>query len=1059
MNYVTLRLMPEQRKYPGLIRFVSVFFLTVLLSASLYAQEIVRGKVTDESGTGMPGVNIIIKGTAQGTTTDAQGNYSVEVPADAAQKVLIFSFIGYTTQEVSIEGRTVLNVSLAPSVYALGEVVVVGYGTQRRADVTGSLVTVNSEALREVPVANLQQALQGRAAGVEVQRVGTAPGATARIRVRGERTINGSNDPLLVLDGIPFEGNISDINPDEIESVNVLKDASATAIYGSRGANGVIIITTKRGIVGETRVTLNSYYGITTVARKYDMFNAEEYATMRDISGFTEGYQPEEIEGMALGRNTDWQELMYENGIITNHNIGITGGSENGRYAVSGGYYKETTILPGQDFERYSLKTTLDNNIGNRIRIGLNSLNSISYTNGSQFVNQQPNTPGAFGGGVMYPILALSPLMPAYDENGEIFRTPAGNQTDRTQQYNPLLLKTNNDDWTDRIRRFRSFNSAFGEIEIIDGLKYRFNVGLDFTQANSAQFQGQDTYFRTQNQSNRARVRNEEQISWTAENVVTYDKTFANDHRLTFTGLYSAQQSKTWSTMVSKDSINADFIQYYNMGIASPTANHLLDGGESTWGLISYMARVNYAFKDRYLITLTYRRDGSSRLAQKWHNYPAVAVGWNIGEESFLQDQQVLSSLKFRVGYGQTSNQSVAPYTTLGGVSPNNGGVPIRYNYGTTKVVGYLPARIPDTSLDWEYTNTWNVGLDFGLLEDRITGSIEWYDAQTKNLLYNYQLPITSGYQDAFQTNLGRVENKGFEISISANIIKSPSGFTWSADLNWFLNRNKLLELAPGEERNIGNGLHVGYPLTAIYNFKKLGVWQLDEAAEAALYGQVPGQLKIADLSGPEGVPDGKLDEEYDRTVIGDQQADWQGGITNRFAYKGFDFSFVTYARFGGLLMSYLHAPNGAYLTNNNGLRNGLDVDYWTPDNPTNWFPAPNSALPGGAANSWSTLAYYDASFIRVRSINLGYTLPGSLADKISAKSLRVYFTAQNPFLLYAPYVTKWNGVDPEPTGQGQTGIVATGAGFRTGGQNQNLVISAATPPVRSFILGINVTF
>jgi hypothetical protein len=305
---------------------------------------------------------------------------------------------------------------------------------------------------------------------------------------------------------------------------------------------------------------------------------------------------------------------------------------------------------------------------------------------------------------------------------------------------------------------------------------------------------------------------------------------------------------------------------------------------------------------------------------------------------------------------------------------------------------------------------------------------------------------------------LGEVENKGVEISISANIIESDNdgGFTWSADFNWFTNKNKLLKLSPGETRNIGNGLHVGHSLTAIYDFKKLGVWQTDEADEAADYGQLPGQLKVADLSGPGGEPDGVIDQTYDRTIIGDQQAKWQGGITNRFTFKNFDFSFVTYARIGGLLISNLHAPTGAYLTNLNGIRNGLKVDYWTTENPTNWFPAPGSILPNERAY---TLAYYDASFIRIRSINLGYTLPRAIVDKIKAQSLRVYFTAQNPFLLYAPYVTKWNGVDPEPTGQGSTGSVATGGNIRTQGVNQNLVISASTPPVRSFILGLNVTF
>lgn len=1035
----------------------SCIILFGLLSLPAQAQLAVSGKVTStEDGEGLPGASVVIKGSTTGTVSDIDGDYSIQASED---DILVFSFVGYRQQEIRVGSQQQINVELEFDMQSLSEVVVVGYGTQKKSDITGAVSIVGSREIGEVPVANMQQALQGRAAGVEVQRVGTGPGATARIRIRGQRSINGSNDPLIVLDGIPFEGNISDINQDEIATINVLKDASATAIYGSRGANGVILVNTKRGKPGETRLSFDSYYGVSTVARKYDLYNAEEYAAMRDISGYTDGYEPEEVEGMALGRNTNWQDLMYEDGYITNHNLGISGGNDNGLYAVSGGYLKTTTILPGEDFERYSLKTTFDTKVGARLKIGLNSLNSLSYMHGAQFINQQPNTPGAFGGSVMYPILALSPLMPAYDANGDIFIRPAGNQTDKVGQFNPLLLKENNNDWTDEIRRFRSFNSAFAEFEIIEGLKYRLNVGLDFSQANSAQFQGADSYHRP-NQGNRARVRNAEQLSWTAENLIIYDKTFADDHQITFTGLYSAQQSTSWNTMVSKDSVTADFIQFYDLGIASPSSNQLLDGGEQTWGLISYMARINYSFRERYLLTLTARRDGSSRLANKWHNYPAMAVGWNVAEEPFLQNQSIVSAFKLRVGYGQTSNQSVAPYTTLGGVSPDNGGVPIRYNYGSTRVVGYLPARIPDESLDWEYTDTWNVGLDFGLLLNRITGSVEWYNAQTNNLLYNYQLPITSGYQDAFQTNLGRVENKGIEVSISADIIESvDDGFTWSTDLNWFMNRNKLLELAPGEERNIANGLHVGYPLTAIYNFEKLGVWQEDEADEATTFGQVPGELKVADLSGPDGEPDGVISEEYDRKVIGDQQADWQGGITNRFTFKGFDLSIVTYARIGGLLMSYLHAPNGAYLTNNNGIRNGLDVDYWTPDNPTNWFPAPNSALPGGAANSWSTLAYYDASFVRVRSINLGYNIPATIAGKIGAQSLRVYFTARNPFLLYAPYVTKWNGVDPEPTGQGSTGIVSTGAGFRTNGENQNLVISASTPPTRSFILGINVTF
>lgn len=1037
-----------------LARFTLLSLMMLPLCAN--AQVLVSGKINDESGTPMPGVNIVVKNTTTGTTTDTDGRYSLQV-ADAKQ-VLVFSFIGYATVEETVNDRTQIDVTMTPSLTSLGEIVVVGYGTQRKADVTGSLVSVSSEALREVPAANLQQALQGRAAGVEVQRIGTAPGATARIRIRGERSILGSNDPLIVLDGIPYEGSISDINQDEIATINVLKDASATAIYGSRGANGVVLITTKRGKPGETRLSLDSYYGITTVARKYDLYNAEEYAALRDASAWPNGYRAEEIQGMASGRNTDWQDLMYQDGIITNQNLSVSGGTESTQYALGGGYFKETTILPGQDFERYSLKATIDTKIGERLKIGINTLNTLSVANGTQFVNQQPNTPGAFGGSIMYNILANSPLMSPYADNGEIFQRPAGNLDDASANYNPLYLNNNNNDWVDRVRRLRTFNSLYAEYQIIDGLKYRFNLGLDYNQQNYAQFQGQDSYFRVNNLFNRARVRNAEQYSWTAENVLSYDKTFMDKHRITLTGLYSSQKSSSYFTQVHKEQIAADFIEYFNLGLSDPAGQTVLDGGEETWGIVSYMARVNYAYDDRYLVTLTYRRDGSSRLAEKWHQYPAFAVGWNVTNEDFMTGVPVLSTLKVRASYGQTSNQSVAPYTTLGGVTNSNGGVPIKYNYGTTQVSGYIPARIPDTTLDWEYTNTTNIGVDFGLLNDRITGTVDWYKANTSNLLYNFQLPVTSGYQDAFQTNLGKMENKGLEIAISSLNMKTPGGFTWSTDVNWFYNRNKLVELAPGIQRNIANGLFVGESLTSIYDYVKLGIWQTDEADQATTFGQTPGQLKFADISGPEGIPDGVITE-ADRTIIGNQDAKWQGGMTNRFAYKGFDLSIVAYMRYGGTLLSYLHAPNGAYLTNLNGQRNQLDVDYWTPSNPTNAFPAPSSPLPGGAANGWSTLGYYDATFLKIRSMSLGYNLPSSLVNRVKGKSARVYFTAQNPFLLFCPYVTKHHGVDPEPTGQGQTGIVATAGNFRTGGQNPNLVISASTPPTRSFIMGVNISF
>lgn len=1029
-----------------------LLFMSVL-SVQAIAQTRVTGKVTDVNNEALPGVNVLIKGTSLGATTDATGSYALDVPS-GDNHILVFSFIGYTTLEEVVANRTVVNVTLAVDSKTLEEVVVVGYGMQRKSDVTGSLVSMGSKEIRDVPVANVQQALQGRMAGVEVQRIGTAPGATARIRIRGERSVLGSNDPLIVLDGIPFEGNLNDINPDEIASINVLKDASATAIYGSRGANGVMLITTKRGQAGETTLTYSSYVGVTTVAKKYPLMNAEQYQAMRDYTGVWP-YRPEEVEGIALGRNTDWQDLMYENGYITNHNVGITGGTERGTYAVGGGYFKETTVLPGQDFERFSLKVSTDSKIGERFKIGLTSLNTVNYANGTQFVNQQPFTPGAFGGSIMYNILATSPLMPAYSDNGEIFPEPFGNLDDASANLNPLYVKRNNNDYTDRVRRLRTFNSLYAEVKIIEGLTYRFNLGLEYGQTNAAQFQGQGSYFRKLVDS-RAAVRNSENFSWTAENVLTYEKTFAEDHRITFTGLFSAQQSRDFATQASKDAITANFIEFYDMSYADPALAPVLSGGEQTRGLLSYMGRLNYAYKDRYLLTATIRRDGSSVLANKWHNYPAFAVGWNVTNESFMQDFiNILSSLKLRIGYGQTSNQAVDPYTTLGGVVNTvgiaGGTVPLRYNFGQNQVQGFLAARIPDKTLGWEYTATTNVGIDFGFLNDRFTGSIEYYNAQTTDLLFSLRLPITAGYEQNYLTNIGGMENKGLEIVLSGEVLRLDNGFTWGVDVNWYYNRNKLLSYLPGVDQDIANGLFVGHPISAIFDYEKIGIWQTGE--DAAAYGQAPGQIKFRDQD-----DDGDIDAD-DRKVIGNQQADWQGGITNRFSWKGFDLSFVIYARQGGTLLSYLHAPNGAYLTNMTGQRSGLNVDYWTPNNPTNEFPAPGAALPGGASTGWTTLAYYDASFARVRSINLGYNLPKSVINRVKIQNARVYVTAQNPFLLWSPYVSKHRGVDPEPTGQGGTGIVATGGNFRTGGANPALVISASTPPTRSFILGLNLTF
>lgn len=1034
------------------LAFVFMFCLHTLLTAQTKIQ--IKGKVVDDAGKPISGASVMVKGTTTGVTCNELGLFDLSVTPD---KKLVVTATGYTSKEVALASDSkTITIKLSQVTTELEQVVVVGYGTQKKKDVTGAVVSVNEQALRDVPVANLQGALQGKAAGLDVQSTGTTPGAGAQIRIRGIRSISGSNDPFIVLDGIPYDGSLNDINPDDVASVDILKDASATAIYGSRGANGVILLSTKKGKSGAAKVTYNGYYGSGKVAFKYPVFNPTEYQAMRAASTYTNGYMPLELTSIKTGLTTDWQDLMYQTAHKNDNNITVSGGNSDGTtYSLGGGYYNENAVLPGENYTRYSLRATIDAKIGKKIKVGLNSMDNIGVSNGTQFVQY----------GMMFPILSLSPLMPV-DTNGVIVTSPAGNPNDGLT-YNPKLVKHNNNNWVDRATRLRTFNSLYGEYEIIPGLKYRFNLGLSFTHEEDDQFKGQDTktnpqYFNA-GKGNSASVNNASSWGYTAENILSYEKTFAQKHRINFTGLYSIQEFHQHNTYVSKDSIDQDFVQFYNLGQANTTHPPVVSGSEGSTAMLSYMARVNYVYDSRYMLTVTYRNDGSSVLAEghKWHQYPAVSAGWNILNEKFMQNVKVLSNLKLRGGFGQTSNQSVAAYSSLGAVNNSNGqggsAGTIRYNYGTAIVTGYNLSTLPNTTLDWEYTKTTNIGLDFGILKNRVTGSIEYYHQHTNKILYNVGLPPTSGISsNQILTNVGEMQNWGMEFSISSLNIKTRSGFTWNTDLNLFFNKNKLVALSNGVSQNIANQLFVGYSMTSIYDYKKLGIWQKGEAAQAALFNSVPGQLKLEDHSGASGKPDGVIDAN-DKYVIGNSDAKLQGGMTNRFAYKGFDLSIVMYARFGGLLISQIHQPTGAYLTQMTGDRNQIKVDYWTVNNPTNWFPSPSNTL-SPVTNAYTSMGYYDASFVKIRSINLGYTFAPSILKKIAAQSIRLYGTVDNVATLFSPY-KKLTGIDPEGTGVGDQSVGGVGNIRGNSGGNGTITISAATPPMRTFILGLNISF
>lgn len=996
---------------------------------SMAQQRVISGLVTESSGIALPSVSIQEKGTTNGVLTDASGAYRITVTT--ADPVLIFSFVGYAAQEVTVGTRTNVNITMLTSEIGLDEVVVVGYGTVRKSDVTGSITSIDVDKIRDVPAATVVKALQGKTAGVEIQNIGRQPGAGSQIRIRGSRSLSASNDPLVIVDGIPYGGSVSDIASDDIASIEVLKDASATVIYGSRGSNGVIIITTRKGEAGAIRVNYNGYYGLNTVAREYDLFNAEEFIKFRTVANYT-NYMPDEKESMLLGRDVNWQDLCYQTGVTNNHELNFSGGTEKFQYALSGGYYDETGVLPIIKYSRYNVRMAIDQQIGKRFKLGLTSMNSLANTANSQATQ------------MFWPMYSLTPLMVPYENDGTLNKQPAYD-TDNT--YNPLTLldQTN---WGDNNRRNASFNTMYVEVGLFEGLKYRANLGFDFSTSKYNSFAGSDTHMRQGSQST-GNVSNNDNMAYTIENLLIYDKTFGN-HRIGITAMQSVQESTSTGSSFVGTTLAADYIQWNNFNLfevidANSTGNYY-----SNWALASFMGRINYALFDRYLLTVTGRSDGSSRLAEgkKWHSYPAVAVAWKIKEESFLKDVDAVSTLKIRAGYGQTSNTSINPYSTLGGLS---GTV---YNFGDNGVNGYYVSSLPNTELTWEFTKQTNLGLDFGFIGDRINGSVDVYLQKTDGVLLGVQLPGSQGVPGSFLKNIGATENKGIEVVLNGVIISpsAPRGFSWEVNTNVFLNREKITALQDTSvTQDIGNGWFVGHPASAIYDYVKLGIWQLGEEVEAAVYGAKPGDLKLEDLD-PDGAgplePDGKIDDK-DRKILGSSQPDLMGGFTSTWGFKGLDLSVVGYFRVGGMIASTLHMPNN-YQNRLDGRRGQIKVDYWSEDNPTNDMPKPDMSINAARTN---VLGYFDGSFLKIRSINLGYNLDPKYTRWLGVNSgIRVYASVGDPFIFFSPYL-KAGGLDPEPTNNASSDNSALAMPGRT------LVVGGGIPPVRKYVFGLNVRF
>ncbi|MCG8310256.1 MAG: TonB-dependent receptor [Cytophagales bacterium] len=880
----------------------------------------ITGKVTSsEDDQGLPGVNVIVKRTSQGTVTDIQGNYSLEVPGE--ESVLVFSSVGYVEEEITVSAQTVIDVSMVPDITALDEIVVVGYGTQKKSDLTGAISSVSGEDLNTVPTYDVLDQAQGRLAGVDIVAGNGSPGSSKTIRVRGNRSINATNNPLYVVDGIPTTQGIEDFNPADIVSMEVLKDASAVAIYGSRGANGVILITTKRGKKGKAQMSYSGYAGVKKQIADFNKMNSQQFVEYRRVANGlakNDNSQDEVIlgglyENYQNGVETDWIDETYRDGFQTEHQLSASGGGENINYFISGSYYKEDGVLKKTDYERYSIRTNLDATLSGKIRVGLSLTASTDLRN-----RMDADDP-------TWSALRYAPPVAAYDEDGNIIPFP---NPDEFLVTSPLTNFSPNQH-VDETKGFRLFSNLFGEFDITKDLMYRLNFGTDIRYSRRGRFEG-DFVGDTPNGT----VDNLNDFSYTIENILSYDKSFG-EHDLNLVGLFSAQTSRVESSSLSAQGIPITRSTFYALGTAETITG--ISSGLTEWGLLSYMARINYKFNDRYLLTASGRSDGSSRLAEgnKWAFFPAVSVAWILSGESFLQSN-VLTFLKLRAGYGSVGNTAISPYQTQGGLGRS------AYNFGDDSAYGYGQNGIANPELSWEISTTLNIGLDFGFWEDRISGTIEFYDTQTEDLLLERLLPRTSGFESVIE-NVGSTRNRGWELTLSANIISSSNGFSWDIDMNVFSNNEEIVELFNGTNDDIGNGWFIGHPINTYYDFVFDGIWQTEETDEAESHGQLPGQIKIKDVNGRDeegnltNEPDGQLNSD-DRAIIGSTVPSWTGGITNRLTFKGFDFSMLIYSRQGQSLRSNYHNFGG---NNWEGRFAHMNFNYWTPENPSNEYPKP----------------------------------------------------------------------------------------------------------------------
>ncbi|GEO04500.1 SusC/RagA family TonB-linked outer membrane protein [Adhaeribacter aerolatus] len=940
-----------------------LLFLTI---TGAWAQGItVQGKVTDENNSGMPGVTVLLKGTSTGAAAGADGSYSIDVPS--ANGTLVFSFMGYQTQEVPINNRTTINVQMGVDAKALEEVVVVGYGTQKRSDITGSVASVPKERLSNLPVTDLTQAIQGTTAGLNISQGSSVPGSSGGMSIRGVNSISANTSPFIVLDGAPFFGQINDVNPNDIESIEILKDASAVAIYGTRGSNGVILITTKRGKTGQPRISYNGYYGVESLANKLEPMSPEAYVQKYKDYMIAQGLRQTqvlpntyEVENYNAGLTTDWLKEATQTGRITEHNVSISGGTEKVQYYVTGGFLNQDGVVKGYEFQRASIRSNLDATLTDFLKVGT-SLYFADHNSDGGRVN------------LLY-ATAMSPYGRVYNQTGNYEIFPMNPEL---LFENPLLGLTR-----DRLdRRKYLTGTAYTELTpaFAKGLKYRLNASYTYEIGRQAGYAGRQA----NNLVGAAYANNNESNNWVLENILTYNKEFGK-HTLTFTGLYSAQGTEYFRSGAEANTFINDQLSFYNLGAAENRTSSSY--GDRT-ALLSQMGRVNYSYDSRYLLTLTARRDGFSAFGantDKYGIFPSMALGWNIASESFMQQATFVNQLKLRFSYGQSGNQAIGVNQTATLYNP------VRFPFGGTSTIGVLAGRLGNADLNWETTTSANLGLDYGFLNNRIRGAVEVYNSRTHDLLLSRNIPNITGYSSVFY-NLGEVKNRGVEFTISSANVEAGK-FRWETDLNFSRNKNEIVDLYGDKQDDVNNRWFIGKSLGAVYSYNWLGVWQEGDDIPATMNAK-PGDLKFEDINN-----DGRITGD-DRMYLGSTLPKWYGGLTNTFHYSNFHLSIFLQTSQGSL-----KGNPDIYYGDEAGRRNiPAAVGYWTPENRSNEYPSLSYRNPHGYNFA------RDNSYVRIKDVRLSYTVPQAFLERYGINGLTIYTAGRNLYTF-----TDWVGWDPE---------------------------------------------